>query len=52
MGSLGAQLLHLAGMAAAELRLRGIGTVEEANRFLREQYIAALQRSVAKTAGD
>jgi transposase len=32
------------GRLPQELRLRGISTVEEANRFLREQYIAELNR--------
>jgi transposase len=33
-----------------ELRLRGIATVEEANRFLRESYIAEFNRKFAVTA--
>ena len=38
-----------------ELRLAGISTLEEANRFLRERYIAAFNRKftvAAETAGE
>ena len=38
------------GRLPQELRLRAIGTVEEANRFLREQYIAELNRKFAVPA--
>jgi hypothetical protein len=38
------------GRLPQELRLRGITTVEEANRFLREQYIAELNRKFSVPA--
>ena len=39
------------GRLPQELRLRGIGTVETANRFLREEYIAELNRRFRVPAG-
>jgi transposase len=38
------------GRLPQELRLRGIATVEEANRFLRQEYIAEFNRRFAVTA--
>ena len=44
-GSLGTQLLHLAGTTSEELRLRGIRTLEgKANQFLNDHYIAEFNR--------
>jgi transposase len=40
------------GRLPQELRLRGITTVEQANRFLREEYIAELNRRFAVAAAE
>jgi len=45
-GSVGAQLWNLAGPLAQELRLAGISTVEGANAFLRDKYIAEFNTKV------
>lgn len=40
------------GRLPQELRLAGIGTVEEANRFLRERYIPEMNREFSKPAAE